>query len=58
MPKSTKAAPPQQSKLEEMWGKNKRPKVETGEDNKMEVEEPVAESSKHPGASYVWMLSR
>ncbi|KAF8168114.1 ATP-dependent DNA ligase [Crassisporium funariophilum] len=50
MPKSTKAAPPQQSSLKEMWGKKETtPVVPIVEANKMDVdslEENKAESSK------------
>ena len=39
MPKGLKPAPPQQSKLEEMWGKKKKSvKKEEEEDVKMDVE--------------------
>ena len=41
MPKGLKPAPPQQSKLEEMWGKKKKPvKKEEEEDVEMD-DEPV-----------------
>jgi DNA ligase-1 len=52
MPKSTKAAPPQQASLQEMWGKKKEPKVASKpEPDAMEVDvlvdkvEPDIESS-------------
>ena len=36
MPKSIKASPPQQSSLQEMWGKKKAPKVEPKVEPKLE----------------------
>ena len=40
MPKGVKVAPPQQSKLEEMWGKKKKrePESEVLSEDKMDVE--------------------
>lgn len=47
MPKSTKAAPPQQASLQEMWGKKKEPKVASkSEPDAMEVDVLVDKEGK------------
>lgn len=48
MPKGAKAAPPQQSKLEEMWGKKKL--VSAKDDDKMETEDVSPKRTKDLGA--------
>jgi len=63
MPKSTKAAPPQQASLREMWGK-KKPKTEE-QDVKMEVKEesenmeldPVEQATAGMQKEYAWLAS-
>ncbi|KAH8100697.1 DNA ligase I [Cristinia sonorae] len=49
MPKGFKAPPPQQSKLEEMWGKKKKPKA-VKEDEKMDTDEKPVKPAERLGA--------
>lgn len=55
MPRGTKAAPPQQSKLEEMWGKKKKPKA-VKEEDKMDVEDMPAEVPKNSGMPHIFTV--
>ena len=53
MPKGVKVAPPQQSKLEEMWGKKKKPKTTTEEGNDTSME--PTESMQSLGAQLMFL---
>lgn len=46
MPKTTKAAPPQQSSLHEMWGKKQRVSASKVESDAMDVEIPEEKQGK------------
>ena len=46
MPKSTKAAPPQQASLQEMWGKKKAPKASDASETKPDVKPDIKKEIK------------